>query len=62
MAASMRCYECKRIKRCVMHLERDENDATVGVYYCATCVRHIRADAQEAMYDTHEEHDLGGEA
>lgn len=40
----MKCYECKKVKRCKMYLERDENEATVGVYYCAPCARHITKD------------------
>jgi hypothetical protein len=48
---SMRCYECKAIKRCTMVLERDENDVTVGVYYCARCKRELQ-----------KLHDEGGEA
>lgn len=44
---SMRCYECHEIKRCTVVLERDENDTTVGVYYCAPCRRQIVRDSRE---------------
>ncbi len=43
----MKCYECKKVKNCKMHLERDENEKTVGVYYCAPCVRAIAKDKAE---------------
>lgn len=36
---SMKCYECKKVKKCRMVVERDENDKPVPVYYCAGCRR-----------------------
>jgi hypothetical protein len=45
---SMKCHECKKIKRCKGKAERGENDKVVLVYYCEKCTREIIALEKEA--------------
>ena len=39
---SLKCYQCLKVKRCTMHLERDrETGATTGIYLCRPCAREL---------------------
>lgn len=38
---SMKCAECKKIKRCTGKPEVGENGRVVLVYYCSPCRRDI---------------------
>jgi hypothetical protein len=48
---SMKCYECKTIKRCSMCTERGEGDRLAMVYYCRACRTAIDRLAALAVQD-----------
>jgi hypothetical protein len=45
---SMKCHECKQIRRCAMVVERGEGDRDTPVYYCKPCLREIKALSEKA--------------
>ena len=45
---SMKCGECKKIKRCKGRPERGEGGKVVLVYYCEPCTKEIVALEKEA--------------
>jgi protein-arginine kinase activator protein McsA len=38
---SMKCYECKKVKRCRMHMTNAGDDKVVASYLCNPCARAL---------------------